>query len=120
MKKLTLFISAFAISTLSFSQEMLMGPKFKNASAGTIQGPKITLVHESSPVTAKGPLAKNTEVWMAKPTNKLKVGFRETIDNPKGLKAKNSNPWDKKPAKVDTKAVYEKPKSMRPKKGWFH
>ena len=39
------------------------------------------------------------------------MGFRETIDNPKGLKAKNSNPWDKKPAKVDTKAVYEKPKS---------
>jgi hypothetical protein len=120
MKKLTLFISAFAISTLSFSQEMLMGPKFKNAPAGTIQRPKITLVHESNPAVIQGPVAKNSEVWMAEPAKKTKVGFRETIDNPKGLKAKNANPWDKKPAKVNTVASYQEPKSMRPKKGWIH
>lgn len=120
MKKLTLFISAFAISTLSFSQEILMGPKFKNASAGTVQGPKITLVHESNPSVLKGPSAKNTEVWMAQPAKKVTVGFRDTIDNPKGLEAKNSNPWDKKKPQVDTRASYEKPKSMRPKKRWFH
>ena len=120
MKKLTLFISAFAISTLSFSQEILMGPKFKNASAGTVQGPKITLVHESNPTVLKGPAAKNTEVWMAQSEKKGTVGFRDTIDNPKGLKAKNSNPWDKKKPQVDTRASYEKPKSMKPKKRWFH
>lgn len=120
MKKLTLFISAFAISSLSFSQEITTGPKFKNAAVGRVQGPKITLVHESNPSALQGPLAKNTEVWMSQPAKKLKVGFRETIDNPKGLEAKNRNPWDKKPANVDTKAVYEKPKSMRPKKSWFH
>lgn len=120
MKKLTLFISAFALSTLAFSQDVLLGPKFKNAPIGVVQGPKITLVHESSPTILKGPAAKNTEVWMTQTPKKLKVRFRDTIDNPKGLKAKNSNPWDKKPAKVDSKAVYEKPKSMRSKKGWLH
>lgn len=120
MKKLTLFISAFLISTLSFSQDMLMGPKFKNAPVGTVQGPKITLVHESHPSALKGPAAKNTEVWMSEPAKKLKVGFRETIDNPKGLQAKNRNPWDKKPTTVDSKAVYEEPKTMRQKKSWIH
>lgn len=120
MKKLTLFISAFAISTLAFSQEMMIGPKFKNATVGKVQGPKITLVHESNPAKLKGPAAKNTEVWMSQPSKKMKVGFRDTIDNPKGLQAKNSNPWDKKPVKVDSKAVYEEPKSMRAKKSWIH
>ncbi|GAA0880773.1 hypothetical protein GCM10009119_37430 [Algoriphagus jejuensis] len=120
MKKLTLFISAFAISTMAFSQEILTGPKFKNAPVGRVQGPKITLVHESTPTTITGPAAKNAEVWMTKSSPKLKVGFRDVIDNPKGLEAKNCNPWDKKPAEVDSKAVYQEPKSMRPKKGWIH
>ncbi len=120
MKRLILFVSAFVISTLAFSQELLTGPKFKNAPVGKVQGPKITLVHESSPATLQGPAAKNSEVWMAKPSPKLKVGFRDVIDNPKGLQAKNRNPWDKEPAKVNSKAVYEEPKSMRPKKGWIH
>lgn len=120
MKKLTLFISAIAISSCAYSQEILTGPKFKNAAVGKVQGPKITLVHESSPASIQGPAAKNTEVWMAPPSQKLKVGFRDTIDNPKGLQAKNSNPWDKKDPKVDSKAVYEEPKSMRPKKSWIH
>jgi hypothetical protein len=120
MKRLTLFISAFAISSLAFSQDMLMGPKFKNAPAGTVQGPKITLVHESNPAVLKGPAAKNTEVWMAQPVKKVNVGFRDTIDNPKGLKAKNANPWDRKKPQVDSKAVYEEPKSMKPKRSWIH
>lgn len=120
MKKLTLFISAFAISALSFSQELSTGPKFKNAQVGKVQGPKITLVHESNPASLQGPAAKNTEVWMTESTKKFKVGFRDEINNPKGLQAKNRNPWDKEPAKVDSKANYEKPKSMRPKKSWIH
>ncbi len=119
MKKLTLFISAFVISAMGYSQEILTGPKFKNAPAGTIQGPKITLVHEASPATLQGPVAKNSEVWMTKPSSRLKVGFRDVIDNPKGLEAKNRNPWDKKTT-VNSKAVFQQPKSMRPKKGWLH
>lgn len=97
-----------------------MGPKAKNLAAGKTLGPKITLVHESSPSTLKGPVAKNTEVWMTKPSRKFKVGFRDTIDNPKGLAAKNRNPWDNKNTPVNSKAVYEEPKSMRPKKSWIH
>lgn len=120
MKKLTLFISALAISTLSFSQEVLTGPKLKNAQVGKVNGPKITLVHDSQPASIQGPAAKNTEVWMGNSPKKLKVGFRDEINNPKGLQAKNSNPWDKETPKVDSKAVYQEPKSMRPKKSWFH
>ncbi len=119
MKKLTLFISALVVSTMAFSQEILTGPRFKNAPAGTIQGPKITLVHESSPASLQGPIAKNSDIWAAKPSSKIKVGFRDVIDNPKGLEAKNRNPWDKK-VSVDSKAVFQQPKSMRPKKGWLH
>jgi hypothetical protein len=120
MLKFTLFISAFFISMLSFSQDMIKGPKFKNVPVGTVQGPKFTLVHESNVSAIKGPTAKNTEIWMSEPSKKLKVGFRDTIDNPKGLQAKNKNPWDKKPTTVNSKAVFEEPKSMRPKKFWIH
>ena len=120
MKKLTLFISAMVISTLAFSQEVLTGPMLKNAQVGKVNGPKITLVHESQPSTIKGPVAKNKEVWMGNSSKKLKVGFRDEINNPQGLQAKNSNPWDKQTPKVDSKAVYQEPKSMRPKKGWLH
>lgn len=97
-----------------------MGPKAKNLAAGKTLGPKITLVTESNPSTLKGPIAKNTEVWMNQSSKKFKVKFRDTIDNPKGLEAKNRNPWDKKGTKVESKAVYEEPKSMRPRKGWIH
>ena len=97
-----------------------MGPKAKNLKAGKTLGPRITLVTESSPSTLQGPAAKNTEVWMGKSSKKFKVRFRNTIDNPKGLEAKNRNPWDKKSNEVESRAVYEEPKSMRPKKGWIH
>lgn len=98
----------------------MTGPKFKNAQVGKVQGPKITLVHESNPTALQGPAAKNTEVWMTNSPKKLKVGFRDEINNPKGLQAKNRNPWDNEPARIDSKAVYEEPKSMRPKKSWIH
>ncbi|MDX5339049.1 MAG: hypothetical protein LPK25_08480 [Cyclobacteriaceae bacterium] len=120
MKKLTLFFAGFFICTFSFSQDFLMGPKAKNLAAGKTLGPKITLVTESSPATLQGPIAKNTEVWMGESSKKFKVKFRDTLNNPKGLEAKNRNPWDKKLPTVDSKAVYEEPKSMKPKKGWIH
>lgn len=120
MKKLTLFVSALVISTLAFSQDVLTGPRLKNAQIGKVIGPRFTLVHDSQPSSLKGPLAKNSDVWMGKSSKKFKVGFRDEINNPQGLQAKNSNPWDKPTPKVETKAVYEVPKSMRPKKGWIH
>lgn len=120
MKKLILFVCALAISTVAFSQDLSSGPKFKNAEIGKINGPKITLVHDSNVSTAKGPRAKNSEVWKDNSAKKRKVGFRDEINNPQGLKAKNTNPWDKPKPKANSKAAYEEPKSMKPKKGWFH
>jgi hypothetical protein len=120
MKKLILFVSALAISTIAFCQDFTAGPKFKNAEIGKINLPKITLVHDSKVSTVKGPTVKNDNVWKKEDSKKIQVGFRDEINNPKGLKAKNSNPWDKATPKTETKAAYQEPKSMRPKKAWLH
>ena len=120
MKKLILFVSTLAISSIAFCQDFTAGPKFKNAEIGKLNLPKITLVHDSNVSTVKGPLAKNSEVRKQEDSKKIQVGFRDEINNPKGLKAKNSNPWDKAAPKPETKASYQEPKSMRPKKGWIH
>lgn len=120
MKKIAFFLVALLIASVSYSQQLATGPKAKNAQVGKIKTPKITVLHDSSPSVLKGPIAKNSDVWMEEPARKLKVGFREEIDNPQGLEAKNSNPWDKKELKVDSKAVYKEPKSMQPKRTWIH
>lgn len=120
MKKLAFIFSAMLFAMTAYSQDFLMGPKAKNATVGKSFGPKITLVHDSAPSSLQGPVAKNSEIWMGKPSKKLKVGFRETIDNPKGLQAKNSRPWERKTTIPNSKAVYEEPKSMKPKKVWIH
>lgn len=119
MKKLTLLISAMLFTTFAFSQNILMGPEAKNLEPGKLRGPKINLVHQSNPVTLQGPEAKNSNLLFGKSSGKLKVGFRDTKDIPKGLEAKNSNPWDKKTT-VSSKAVFEEDKTMRRKKYWWH
>ncbi len=120
MKKFILTGLLVLSSSVAFSQDLTLGPKFKNSSPGKISGPKIALVHDSNPSTLKGPAAKNTPVWKQKSDKKFKVGFRDEINNPQGLQAKNSNPWDKPKPKVETKASFVEPKSMRPKRSWFH
>jgi hypothetical protein len=120
MKKLAFLLVALFIATASYSQQLISGPKAKNAQIGKVRTPKITMLHDSNPSTLKGPIAKNSEVWMEEPARKFKVGFRDEINNPQGLKAKNSNPWDKPEPKVDSKAVYQEPKSMTSKKTWIH
>ncbi len=120
MKKLILIVLLVMSSIVVFSQDFGMGPKFKNSSPGKIAGPKFALVHDSNPSTLKGPEAKNTPVWKQKTNKKFKVGFRDEINNPQGLQAKNSNPWDKPKPKAESKAVFEEPKTMRPKRSWVH
>lgn len=120
MKKLALLVVLGLIATGTFAQHSMTGPKAKNAQLGKISTPKITIFHDAQVSGVQGPLAKNTEIWMEEPAKKFKVGFRDEIDNPQGLKAKNANPWDKTQPKVESKAVYQEPKSMRPKKGWIH
>ncbi len=113
-------VVALLISSVGFSQEIGLGPKIKNSHPAKAKTPKMSLVHESSPLSLKGPEAKNTSVWSSK-TSKSKVRFREEITNPKGLEAKNHKPWDDKSSiQTNSKAVYEEPKSMKPKKTWFH
>ena len=119
MKKLTLLVATLLVSTMAFSQDFLMGPRAKNAQVGKLKGPKITMVHESNPSNLQGPAAKNTTAWMGKSSGKLKVGFRETIDNPMALEAKNRNPWDRKPA-IPSKAAFEESKTMKRRKSWIH
>jgi hypothetical protein len=78
-------------------------------------------MHDATPSTLHGPFAKNRGILMEKPVRKLKVGFRDEIDNPQGLKAKNANPWDNNShVNPNSKAVYVEPKSMRPRKSWIH
>jgi hypothetical protein len=120
MKKLSLLILALVSSTVVFSQDLTMGPAFKNAQIGKVTGPKLVLLYDSEPNGLMGPKAKNTEVWMRSSKSKLKVGFRDEINNPQGLQAKNSNPWDKPKPKAESKAAYVEPKSMRPKRSWLH
>jgi len=119
MKKLTLFISAMLVTTLVFSQDILMGPKAKNLEPGKLRGPKITLLHQSNPATLQGPEAKNSRTMYGKSAGKLQVGFRDTKNLPKGLAAKNSNPWDRKTT-VSSKAAFEPDKTMKRKKYWWH
>lgn len=120
MKKLTFLFIALLTASVSFGQFSSTGPKAKNASIGKLRLPKISVYHDSNLVTAKGPVAKNAEIWMKEPASKLKVSFRDEIKNPQGLKAKNANPWDKPVKTVDSKAVYVEPKSMKPKRTWVH
>lgn len=120
MKNTVFFLVALLIASVSYSQQLTTGPKAKNAQVGKVKTPKITMLHESHPSVLQGPVAKNTEVWMEEPARKSKVGFREEIDNPQGLKAKNSNHWDRPQPKVDSKAVYKEPKSMSPIRTWIH
>lgn len=118
--KILLVVLALIIASPLLAQDGGFGPKMKNAKIGKITSPRIALVHEGEISSTKGPKAKNTEVWNKESRKRLNVGFRKEINNPKGLQAKNTNPWDKEKPQVDSKAVYEEPKSMRSKKRWIH
>lgn len=120
MKKWTILIPLFFILSSGYSQNFLTGPKAKNAHLAPKSKLKVTIWHDSKTSPIQGPIAKNTEVWMEESARKFKVGFRDEVNNPQGLKAKNKNPWDTPASKVSTKASYQLPKSMRPKKGWIH
>jgi hypothetical protein len=119
MKKLTLILSAMLLSTFAFSQDILMGPKAKNLEPGKLRGPKISIVYPSDPATLQGPEAKNSGALFGKSSGRVKVGFRDTQNLPKGLAAKNSNPWDKK-STVVSKASFEEDKSLKRRKYWWH
>ncbi len=121
MKKICFLVFALVMSYAAHSQQFVSGPKAKNTKIARVKLSNLNMMHDSAPASLHGPVAKNTEIWMEEPAKKLKVAFRDEIDNPQGLKAKNTNPWEKKfQVNTNSKAVYVEPKSMRPRKSWFH
>ncbi|MEB2781620.1 hypothetical protein U3A58_14580 [Algoriphagus sp. C2-6-M1] len=121
MRRSTFLITFMMISTFAFSQNVT-GPKAKNAKLSQKTSRSIAVVYQQTPLTPKGPAAKNAKVWNEAERRIYKmVSFRENVNNPKGLKAKNSKVWEDPELVVSgSKASYVIPKSMRPKKFWWH
>lgn len=119
MKKLIGFLFAFLVFHSGFSQDFFKGPKAKNAVLTKSQVADFSLVFNPNPERPKGAAAKSYKVWN-KESSKLQIRTRKEINNPKGLNAKNHKVWEKEEPKVDSKAVYELPKSMKRRKSWWH
>ncbi|WP_373400139.1 hypothetical protein V8V91_11305 [Algoriphagus halophilus] len=119
MKRPFLIIAAMFIAVASYSQSVT-GPKAKNAKVSDRTRNSIQVVYYDQPESLKGPAAKNAKVWdRAGVTSKIYT--RKNVDNPKGLKAKNRKVWEDPELSVaGSKASYILPKSMRPKKFWWH
>ncbi len=119
MKKLTLLLFALLIFQIGFTQDFLKGPKAKNISFAKSKTSQTSLVFYSNPERPKGVESKKFKIWNSE-SSKVQVRTRKVINNPKGLKAKNRKVWEEEEIDVDSKAAYELPKSMRPKKSWWH
>lgn len=68
----------------------------------------------------KGPKAKNQVPGLQKSGTGESLVVIKRDDSKKGLKSKNANPWDPQLPKTTSKASYLEPKSMKPRKRWFH
>lgn len=120
MKKISFFLIAISFASLSFAQDMSASPQVKNGLFGKFKALKFTIATQTRELSEKGPRAKNKV-----PQRK---GFENSFSNlvsleqatSKGPRSKNSKPGKQKELKVSTKAAYQEPKSMRPRKRWFH
>jgi len=119
MKRPFLIIAAMFIALASFSQN-IKGPKAKNSEATDKTKKSIAVVYYEQSLLNKGPAAKNTKVWERSGSQAF-ISTRKVVDNPKGLKAKNRKVWEDPGFSVaGSKARYVIPKSMRPRKFWWH
>jgi hypothetical protein len=64
MKKAAFLVVALLVSYATHSQQLISSPKAKNTQIGRIKLSKLNLMHESTPASVSGPLAKNKEIWM--------------------------------------------------------
>ncbi len=120
MKNALILLVAFLVCSTAKSQDFLHKLPIKNAKLGKVSSAKISLVFDADPSTLKGPVSKNFKVWN-KQSAALKIRTRKVINNPKGLAAKNRKVWEESESpNVSSKAAYQLPKSMRPKKVWWH
>ncbi|MBN3584535.1 hypothetical protein JYB64_19240 [Algoriphagus aestuarii] len=100
--------------------QSLTGPKAKNAKVSERTENAAAVVYYKQPSDLKGPAAKNSKVWKRSGSQAL-VSIRENpADKPKGLKAKNSKVWEDPELAVSSRASYILPKTMRPRKFWWH
>lgn len=119
MKRPLLILAAMFIVVASYSQN-LTGPKAKNAKISEKTKNSIAVVYYENPLDLKGPKAKNAKVWQRSGTQAF-IHTRKNFENPKGLKAKNRKVWEDPEFSVTgSKARYILPKSMRPRKFWWH
>ena len=105
---------------MGYAQEISPGLKAKNGLFGKSKVLKIPLVTQSSKLEPKGPKAKNKSPWAKNQEKGNPIKFNTGEPELTGPKSKNAKPSRMKEPKVSTKAAYQEPRSMRPRKRWIH
>ena len=105
---------------MGHAQEISPGLKAKNGLFGKFKVLKISFVTQSSKLEPNGPKAKNKSPWAKNQEKGNPIEFISGEPELTGPKSKNPKSSRKKEPKVSTKAAYQEPKSMRPRKRWIH
>ena len=105
---------------MGHAQEISPGLKAKNGLFGKFKVLKISFVTQSSKLEQNGPKAKNKSPWAKNLEKGIPIEFTSGEPELTGPKSKNAKPSKKKEPKVSTRAAYQEPKSMRPRKRWIH
>ena len=105
---------------MGHAQEISPGLKAKNGLFGKFKVLKISFVTQSSKLEPNGPKAKNKSPWAKDLKKGNPIEFTSGEPELTGPKSKNAKPNRKKEPKVSSKAAYQEPKSMRPRKRWIH
>ena len=105
---------------MGHAQEISPGLKAKNGLFGKFKVLKISFLTQSSKPEPNGPKAKNKSPWAKNQEKGSPIEFSTGEPEPIGPKSKNAKPSRKKEPKVSSKAAYQEPKSMRPRKRWIH
>ena len=120
MKKISFFLLALSLANTAHAQEISPSFKAKNGLLGKSKALKIPFVTQGSKLEPKGPKAKNKSPWAKNLEKGSPIEFTSGESVLTGPQAKNAKPKKKKEPQVSTKAAYQEPKSMRPRKRWIH
>jgi hypothetical protein len=119
VKKISFFLLALSLAYMGHAQEISPSVKAKNGLFGKSKVLKIPLVTQSSKLEPNGPKAKNKFPWAKNSEKGNPIKFNTGEPELTGPTSKNVKPG-KKEYQVSTKAAYQEPKSMRPRKRWIH
>lgn len=120
LKKISFFLLALSFAYMGHAQEISPGVKAKNGLFDKFKAIKISFVTQSSKLEPNGPKAKNKSPWAENQEKGNPIEFTSGEPELTGPTFKNAKPNRKKEPKVSTKAAYQEPKSMRPRKRWIH